>query len=1373
MPATSTGSPPTTTPIASPTLVPSTVAPSTVAPLPVSPATTAPPTFKPATSTGSPPTSTPIASPTLVPSTVAPSTVAPLPVSPATTAPPTFIPATSTGSPPTSTPIVSPTLVPSTVAPSTVAPLPVSPATTAPPTLMPVASTGSPPTSVPTSSSTLSPPTAAPSTAFPSSAAPPTFSPVASSSAPPTSSPMVSASTVAPQTASPSTAVPVTTAPGTAAPTTGFTFAPAVPPTGAPPAVFTFAPPSAVTMAPPVLPTLAPSPIVTFAPAVPPTGAPPAVFTFAPPSVMTFAPAVPPTGAPPAVFTFAPPSVMTFAPAVPSTGAPPAGFTFAPPSVVTPVPPSPPTFAPGAPPTLSPEGPTDGRELGAAETDFEASEGWRRSPAEEIVAAGALVSLGSSVAGNALAAGRLTLLMRPCSEQDAVPFLYSPTRMDTGGAGGAYTGCVVGNTLLVFGVSVVHAALSGAVAASAPLRRLLGGNGSGANLLGAFGLLRFPAWSLVVFLVLYPGFAACGVRSMFYPAVPLQFVVGVCATGVSIVFPLVVLYVVRKVVSKGLAVFVTDPSTTRCTAWLVGSGEWLSKDGSQVVNRMGVVFMRYHAARAYFVVAECCLALALAFIDAVRPQSWTQCGHKRLAMLAAYLVYTSIVARLLPHRIPLDNALEIGASALACVSLFLLALSYYSEDPTAHWGYDFSFVAFQSAAGVALVKAVFDASGVVFVVLDGRRARLAKKVASECEEDLLADGSDDDPKYSSEMTPSVVSKGRGAGLALCSPGDDGCVSSAAGKGVALPPDSSAPADVRGKETSPVSNWSHISLVASEAASEPVRDVTPTPRAAAAAASPAAAHALPPSKARAGLLSLFSPGDSATKAGKNQAEEAVLSPSVRTPASKTSQVSSNWSHVSLADSEIFTEVVGDPTAAKRSLTPPASAPSRSKAKASLLKLFRPSAKKTPKGPTPPLRLEPDTAAAAPHSFGRGRGADLSASWSHVSLEGQTVVAEALSTLSSQRTAGLDLAASGSDLFLRQAGDPLAASVASNYSGLSLQHATPSAPDAAGSSSPMYMPRGSSLARSASAVSSGGSAGAAAPRRHHVQYAAKGGLSPSLQLDSASFTVGPPNSLVGGESLRSGSASNLNWSSRGSPAANASSPSSARAANRNRRRAASGAERQMPSLLSSPTESGCFSSASFNRQSTASSGGSAPAVKNPVASLGAVSSPASPTNPLRATPQQHQQQQQHHRMPMSIRQLSLAAPQQQQQQQQQRQGFMPSTPGTPGFGGSAGLARTQSSQQPLPALYGAGLQTGARSARGPQYGNAAGRRFRPSLHPSAPKTPTGFTSLSRTASASTPQSLALRPRAGAAAAAAPQSSSRTASASQASGESYLPI
>ncbi|KAJ9449035.1 hypothetical protein DIPPA_06031 [Diplonema papillatum] len=1280
-------------------------------------------------------------------------------VSASTVAPKTASPSTAaTGAPPTAAPVVPVTVVPGTVA-STAAPTagftfaPPSAVTMAPPV---------PPTLAPSPIVTFAP-------AVPSTGAPPagfTFAPPSvmtfAPPVPPTGAPPAGFTFAPPSVTTFAPAVPSTGAPPagfTFAPPSVMTFAPAVPSTGAPPAGFTFAPPSVMTFAPAVPSTgappagftFAPPSVMTFAPAVPPTGAPPAVFTFAPPSVMTFAPAVPSTGAPPAGFTFAPPSVMTFAPAVPSTGAPPAGFTFAPPSFLTPAPQSPPTFAPGAPPT---QGPTDGRGLGAAETDFEASElseGWRRSPAEEIVAAGALVSLGSSVAGNALAAGRLTLLMRPCSEQDAVPFLYSPTRMDTGGAGGAYTGCVVGNTLLVFGVSVVHAALSGAVVASAPLRRLLGGNGSGANLLGAFGLLRFPAWSLVVFLVLYPGFAACGVRSMFYPAVPLQFVVGVCATGVSIVFPLVVLYVVRKVVSKGLGVFVTDPSTTRCTAWLVGSGEWLSKDGSQVVNRMGVVFMRYHAARAYFVVAECCLALALAFIDAVRPQSWTQCGHKRLAMLAAYLVYTSVVARLLPHRIPLDNALEIGASALACVSLFLLALSYYSEDPTAHWGYDFSFVAFQSAAGVALVKAVFDASGVVFVVLDGRRARLAKKVASECEEDLLADGSDDDPKYSSEMTPSVVSKGRGAGLALCSPGDDGCVSSAAGKGVALPPDSSAPADVRGKETSPVSNWSHISLVASEAASEPVRDATPTPRAAAAAspaaaaASPAAAHALPPSKARAGLLSLFSPGDSATKAGKNQAEEAVLSPSVRTPASKMSQVSSNWSHVSLADSEIFTEVVGDPTAAKRSLTPPASAPSKSKAKASLLKLFRPSVKKTPKGPTPPLRLEPDTAAAAPHSFGRGRGADLSASWSHVSLEGQTVVAEALSTLSSQRTAGLDRAASGSDSFLRQAGDPLAASVASNYSGLSLLHATPSAPDAAGSSSPMYMPRGSSLARSASAVSSGGSAGAAAHRRHHVQYAAKGGLSrlgSSLQLDSASFTVGP-NSLVGGESLRSRSASNLNRSSRGSPGA----------ANRNRRQAASGAERQMPSLPSSPTESGCFSSASFNRQSTASSGGSAPAVKNPVASLGAVSSLASSTNPLRATPQQHQQQQQHHRMPMSIRQLSLAAP----QQQQQRQGFMPSTPGTPGFGGSAGLARTQSSQQPLPALYGAGLQTGARSARGSQYGNAAGRRFRPSLHPSAPKTPTGFTSLSRTASASTPQSFAALSR----------------TASQASGERHLSI
>ncbi|KAJ9459177.1 hypothetical protein DIPPA_08304 [Diplonema papillatum] len=201
---------------------------------------------------------------------------------------------------------------------------------------------------------------------------------------------------------------------------------------------------------------------------------------------------------------------------------------------------------------------------------------------------------------------------------------------------------------------------------------------------------------------------------------------------------------------------------------------------------------------------------------------------------------------------------------------------------------------------------------------------------------------------------------------------------------------------------------------------------------------------------------------------------------------------------------------------------------------------------------------------------------------------------------------------------------------------------------------------------------------------------------------------------------------------------------------------------------------------------SSGGSAPAVKNPVASLGAVSSPASSTNPLRATPQQHQQQQQHHRMPMSIRQLSLAAP-----QQQQRQGFMPSTPGTPGFGGSAGLARTQSSQQPLPAFYGAGV---CRPAHGPPAGRSTatrrgggsgrrcirrprrrrrGSRRSPAQRVRAPPRASRRSPAQRVRAP--PQSLALPPRAGAAG--APQSFaalSRTASASsQASGERHLPV
>ncbi|KAJ9467857.1 hypothetical protein DIPPA_20240 [Diplonema papillatum] len=461
------------------------------------------------------------------------------------------------------------------------------------------------------------------------------------------------------------TLAPLTVAPPTAAPVT------AAPPTSAPP---TLAP---ATIAPP---TLAPATIAL----APPTNAPRP--TAAP--VRTEAPAPPPTGAPSAAPASAPPATLAANPQALST------------------------FVPATP---QPTGPAPG----------EASEGTTQA-----VAVGAASSMATFSTSGALGAGRLAILGAGCSDTPAtsLPFAMHPTGLKFSGKNGIFVGCLAGNTAIVLSVSLAHVLLTFAVAR---LGSAIGGKLDGALLLGSTsrdgilsvqGLLRFPAWSLFFFFLLYQGFSACGAALLFSPEALWEVLLGLAAAFVTCGFPLANVRLVRSIVADRDTVFVKDPNTPRWLQVFIGAGEWVPVN-AHVVNRFGTLFTRYVPRGVYFTSVECFLSLCLACIDVVPTSSLLQCGHKRLATLLALVFFFAVVLAQRPSKNRCADVVELVSHGVLAFGALALTLSFYSGERD-HWGYTASARAMLVGSVILVVKGVLDTGALAYVVYTSRRARL-------------------------------------------------------------------------------------------------------------------------------------------------------------------------------------------------------------------------------------------------------------------------------------------------------------------------------------------------------------------------------------------------------------------------------------------------------------------------------------------------------------------------------------------------------------------------------------------------------------------------------------------------------------------------
>ncbi|KAJ9446833.1 hypothetical protein DIPPA_24710 [Diplonema papillatum] len=237
------------------------------------------------------------------------------------------------------------------------------------------------------------------------------------------------------------------------------------------------------------------------------------------------------------------------------------------------------------------------------------------------------------------------------------------------------------------------------------------------------GFISVSAWSLMLFTLLYQGFSTCGVVLLFHADRVWEVLLGLAALASVVVMPFIGLRMIRSVVNENKAKYAIDPKKS-CWTGLLGTGEWVSLRESSV-ERYGCLFQQYLPKAVFFLfVFECSLSLCFAFILAVYVETWVQCGYKKIALLMANAFYGLQLARLMPHRLPLVNGLELVVNILACLGLGTAAVACFAEDPVHHWGTGSSDMTFMLAAYTVLLKSVFCIGVVLFVVLNKRRARL-------------------------------------------------------------------------------------------------------------------------------------------------------------------------------------------------------------------------------------------------------------------------------------------------------------------------------------------------------------------------------------------------------------------------------------------------------------------------------------------------------------------------------------------------------------------------------------------------------------------------------------------------------------------------
>eukprot|EP01062_Namystynia_karyoxenos_P065561 TRINITY_DN5925_c0_g1_i6.p1 TRINITY_DN5925_c0_g1~~TRINITY_DN5925_c0_g1_i6.p1 ORF type:complete len:1042 (+),score=224.08 TRINITY_DN5925_c0_g1_i6:721-3846(+) len=245
-------------------------------------------------------------------------------------------------------------------------------------------------------------------------------------------------------------------------------------------------------------------------------------------------------------------------------------------------------------------------------------------------------------------------------------------------------GAVVGNTIVVCGISLAHFAAAGAIYC---WKRYL--KNAHASLIGSFGLARFPSYSFFPGLFLFQSTLQNALTVLWYdPSHPAKLVAtaaALCSCGGTTG---VVLWCTADCNFRGVYYQEElDPRGTcigrlyqRVYLYVMGPGDYWSPKDRSFIWRYGLMFQDYREGFHRTMRFEVLFITALAAVDAFNADSVDLCRAQLLTTLVIYFIYTASMAYLCPFHGRMNSHAGVFFAAcqtavVACVSAHMLGAS--------------------------------------------------------------------------------------------------------------------------------------------------------------------------------------------------------------------------------------------------------------------------------------------------------------------------------------------------------------------------------------------------------------------------------------------------------------------------------------------------------------------------------------------------------------------------------------------------------------------------------------------------------------------------------------------------------------------------
>ena len=251
------------------------------------------------------------------------------------------------------------------------------------------------------------------------------------------------------------------------------------------------------------------------------------------------------------------------------------------------------------------------------------------------------------------------------------------------------------------------------------------------------GMLRFPAYLVVLLVVLHPGLAFASVQMLFHGDTNEESVLGGVALAICIALPAWLAWIAMTRIPK-LATYRADveapktcfPPTMQLS--MIGPGCWVSTDPQNpFAVRFASMLHPYKQDFCWGLATEFVLITVTAVLASPQPSSWAMCGHMR--GLTAVLFFTALGVKwhLKVYAKYRDQILDTVRLAAGGVGMLCMAIGFYGQE-TGSIFFVFGAICLVVIVLAILIQMVLDV--VTYFTTRGRAERI-----QEAEDDDTSD----------------------------------------------------------------------------------------------------------------------------------------------------------------------------------------------------------------------------------------------------------------------------------------------------------------------------------------------------------------------------------------------------------------------------------------------------------------------------------------------------------------------------------------------------------------------------------------------------------------------------------------------------------